>query len=84
MTKKQYAEGRCNTKAMHSEEAHKKQKETLKETNAAMTPEERKAKYGHHIPDRNKGKKWWTNGTENVFAIDCPIGWKAGMTRKKK
>lgn len=84
MAKKQHSEGRCNTEAMHSKEARKKQRQTLKERNALLTSEERKAKYGHHIPDRNKGKKWWTNGVENTFAIECPLGWKAGMTRKKK
>ena len=84
MTKKQHSEGRCNTEAMHSKEAREKQRKSLKERNAAMTPEERKAKYGRNIPDRNKGKKWWTNGIENTFAIECPLGWKAGMTRKKK
>lgn len=84
MAKKQHAEGRCNTEAMHSKEAREKRIKTLKEKNALLTPEERKAKYGRHIPDRNKGKKWWTNGIENVFAVECPEGWKSGMTRHSK
>ena len=84
MAKKQHAEGKCNTDAMHSKEAREKAKKTLKEKNALLTPEERKAKYGRHIPDRNKGKKWWTNGIENTFAIECPLGWRPGMTRHSK
>ena len=84
MAKKQHTEGKCNTDAMHSKEAQEKAKKTLKEKNALLTPEERKAKYGRHIPDRNKGKKWWTNGIENTFAIECPLGWRSGMTRHSK
>lgn len=84
MAKKQHTEGKCNTEAMHSKEAREKRIKTLKEKNALLTPEERKAKYGRHIPDRNKGKKWWTNGIENTFAIECPLGWRPGMTRHSK
>lgn len=29
-----------------------------------------------------KGKKWFTNGVENVLMFDCPKGFWAGMTRK--
>lgn len=47
MAKKQHAEGRCNTDALHSKEAKEKARKTLKEHNALLTPEERKMKYGN-------------------------------------
>lgn len=38
----------CTTFGPHSEKSRKKRIETLKSTNDAMTPEERKMKYGHN------------------------------------
>jgi hypothetical protein len=28
-----------------------------------------------------EGRKWWTNGKENVLKVECPDGFKAGMTK---
>ena len=30
------------------------------------------------ISDAKKGKHWYTNGTNNVYTSECPIGYKPG------
>lgn len=52
--------------------------------------EETKAKMrangGHTVGERNSsfGKKWWTNGVDNVLAFDCPSGYRLGRTLSKE
>lgn len=42
----------------------------------------RKAKGGSNNP--SFGKHWWTDGTKNIRAVECPEGFKAGKVSKKK
>ena len=65
MTKKQHAEGRCNTDAMHSKEAQEKAKKTKKEKNSLLTPEERKVKYGHRNSLTDEQQKNAQNALRN-------------------
>lgn len=52
--------------------------------------EETKAKMrangGHTVGERNSsfGKKWWTDGINNVLAFDCPPGYHLGRTLSKE
>lgn len=31
----------------------------------------------------NKGKTWWTNGIDDKFAVECPVGFHKGRTKTK-
>lgn len=83
MAKKQHAEGRCNTDAMHSKEAREKQKQSLKARIAEMTPEERKAKFGHtHLT--NEQQKTAQNALQNKMKdITDKINKDGYKTRKQ-
>ena len=45
-----------------------------------------RASGGHTVGERNSsfGKKWWTNGVDNVLAFDCPSGYRLGRTLSKE
>lgn len=73
----------CTIFGPNSEKACKKQKESLKATNAAMTPEERKMKYGHNpLTDEQQriAQKALCNKIENVTKKINKDGYK---TRKQ-
>ena len=39
--------------------------------------------YKQYMSKLQKGKKWFTNGSKNVFTYECPVGYIPGMTRRK-
>lgn len=51
----------------------------IEEANARLHEQRSK-----HISEINKGRHWYTDGTINVHAHECPEGFKPGMTRRKK
>lgn len=46
--------------------------------------EEWKRKQSERMKGKNKGKKWWNNGEEEIPAFDCPSGFIAGRLKKKQ
>jgi len=46
--------------------------------------EKTKKKIGEISTKRNKGRKWWNNGQQNKFQVECPgIDWKKGRIIRK-
>lgn len=35
------------------------------------------------VEGTNRGKKWYNNGTEQIFSDICPLGYKPGMLSKR-
>lgn len=46
--------------------------------------EETRRKMSEALKELQKGKHWFTNGTENRFCFECPEGFVKGRTRNKE
>jgi len=71
-----------------TEEARKKISESLK---GNKIPDDTKQKISQSMLGKNKGelngnsgKAWYTNGTDNIMAFECPEGYHKGRTLKKR
>jgi hypothetical protein len=61
----------------HSEEVKEKMRTS---STGKLHSEETKAKIGAAF----KGRKWWTNGIEDILAMECPNGFYPGRSAIKK